>query len=220
MFHSPIKFLEVPVGPNGQVIKNVSGSACQHGDVSFVATLGAVLYGKIPDEDTVTFETVVIPKKGNVLESLLSKIHEVGKPNYFTICSFETNEGVSGGLDFANACWPEFEWVFSETHPDYEVLEKVTKFFEKSFAVRTFINRRTKSVVVFMDRITLQRLHYFQVAVVACMPWYFEPGVPVPQDVMKVLRSVRLRDPAEYIASIKAIVDKIKVDASRDKDGE
>ena len=220
MFRSPIKFLEVPVGPNGQVIKNVTGTATLYCDVSFVATLGAVLYGRIPDEDTVTFETVMVRQNGNVMESLLTELPKIGKPNHFTICYFETKDSGSKRFDFADSCWHEFEWVFCGTHSGYKVMDKVTKFFWNSFNVRVFTNSRTKSVVVFMDRFDLQRLHYFQTAVLACMPWYFEPGSHVDDDVLRILQSFRLRDPAEYIASIKAIVDKIKAAESKGKDGE
>ncbi len=220
MFRNPIKFTDIPVGPNGQVIKNVTGAAVLNCDVSFVATLGTVLYGKIPDEDTVTFETVMVRQSGNVIESLLTELPQIGKPNHFTICYFEIKYGWYGMYDFADSCWREFEWVFCETHPGYKVMDKVTQFFRNSFNVRVFTNSKTKSVVVFMDRFELQRLHYFQTAALACMPWYYEPGSHVDDDVLRVLQSFRHKDPAEYIASIKTIVGKIKSDASKGKDGE
>lgn len=211
MFGSTIKLLGVGVGRNGEVIKNVSGSPYL-GDVSFVATLGAILHDRIPSEDTVTFETVLIEQRGSALESLLAQVPEIGKPKYYSVCSF------NGDGNFAKNCWPEFEWIFCETHPGYEVLEKVTKFYEKSFGVRAFINRKTKSVVIFMDKLELQRFHYVQVSAVACMPWYFEPGIDIPEEVRSILLSFNRKDPADYISAIKTVVDKIKTKPHEDKE--
>lgn len=124
----------------------------------------------------------------------------------FNICSMET-----GNNDLA------FE-IIQEYMPSepcvsgYTKLEKITAYFRKSFKTLCYINENTKSVILFVDKLDVRKLHFIQCSITAMLPWYFPPEEKLNDDEMRLVRSLTKDSKEEYIAALQAIYDNNNVD--------
>lgn len=216
MFRDVITFYNLGVGLARGVMTNVDGDS-YIADDTFVITLRALLFNRIPSSDTLKFELKKISSNSSkVMETLLMEVPMIGKPNCFTVCYFDRNgTGAKSYFDRngtdAKSFFEDSQWIFAETHDGYEKVDKITTFYQKSFGVAAYINRQTKSTVVFVDSFDLQRCHYLQLCILAAMPWYFDPAEYNPSpEVVNVLMAVRDRTPERYRNAISDLYKKIE----------
>lgn len=87
---------------------------------------------------------------------------------------------------------------FTKTHKEWSMLEKVTTFFRKQFYVICFINPELKSVAIFADNLDMRYMHYLQCAILAFLPWYFNPDEGVSELEMSLIESLREKTSSRY----------------------
>ena len=154
-------------------IRDRGDSYCD--DVSFVSTLRALVAPRINgDELSVRFYSTnysarilrSIPAENAVMS--FSQRDWLLSRGIIYIHSFNALEQVD---NYANL--ELFNTTFLKVYKDWVRLEKVTDFFRKRFKVLCFINPELKSVVLFVDKLNMRRMHYLQCAIFAFLPWYF-----------------------------------------------
>lgn len=96
----------------------------------------------------------------------------------------------------------------TEYKDGYYRLEKVTDFYRKSFSVACYISPETRNVVAIVENLTIKKLHYLQVSIVAFMPWYFNQDDGISDIEMELVQSLRGTSADEYMRCIMQIAER------------
>lgn len=97
---------------------------------------------------------------------------------------------------------------FCKIYKGWHRLEKVTDLFRNQFKVLCFINPDIKSTIVFVEDMTVSKMHYLQVSIFGLLPWYFDPKDGVSQDEMDLINTLREKKPNAYLDMIKKFAEK------------
>lgn len=195
----------------------VGDSYCD--DVSFVSTLRALVAPRINgDELSVRFYSTnysarilrSIPAENAVMS--FSQRDWLLSRGIIYIHSFNALEQVD---NYANL--ELFNTTFLKVYKDWVRLEKVTDFFRKRFKVLCFINPELKSVVLFVDKLNMRRMHYLQCAIFAFLPWYFNPEEGVSDIERELIQSLTDDTSAKYEETIAKIAAQYDFRAERIK---
>lgn len=171
-------------------------------DVSFISTLRALLIPRIPTSDyfklhlntsTFTERTYRSNNEYAVVDAMAC--------HHSASCSLLINS-VSGCDTDVQCNFHAIESVFANgtSYPGYRKAENVTEFFRKSFKVLCYVCPDSKNAVVFVENITLKKLHYLQAAIPKFLPWYF--GTEYSEEEKKLLRSFLEKSSGPYIQAI------------------
>lgn len=206
MFLSSISFMNVGTAAAGFLMPNISGDSYNGVDDSFIITLRALLFDRMDANDTLHFEIKDLPIP---YESFIKRM-EFGRPDCFTV--YYTKGSTVPAYKFID----DIRNTFSEKHAGYERQDKITLFFKsvsnETIGVVPYINKQTRSVVVFMNRLHDREYHLLQVTIPTMMPWYFdgESGVVNLEDEDKaVIKALSKKNADEYKMAIVDIFDKI-----------
>lgn len=195
----------------GEVFGNIK-SASWNNDVSFEATLRALLAPRIPKEESIYMltgksgyraqdfqqadKTVVIRALGGrFVESLDDGgiyIHHFDNVN---------NEDNDASFAFVNE-------NFTVAYPEFTKLEKVTEFYKSVMDVLCFVDAQHKKTVIYVNRLTVPRYHYLQCGIFAYLPWYFDKEKGVTKQEMELIESLRKNTSDDYERIIEDIASK------------
>lgn len=189
---------------------NITGDSYKN-DFSFISTLRALVAPRLPDGENVRlfFSETTIPKRlaeesGEIrIINMISRQFNIGvfgSNGVINIHSFSSSEPESNELQM-KAVDSGFDKQFSGWHR----LQKVTDFYRKSFSVSCYINTELKNVCLFVDKMTMQKLHYLQCSIFAFLPWYFDPEKGVTDIEMELINSLREKHPDKYVECITKI---------------
>lgn len=106
---------------------------------------------------------------------------------------------------------------FCAVYDGWSYLSKISDFYQKSFKVICFINPTIKSVVLFVEQLNLQKLHYLQMSTLAFLPWYFDTEHGIEEIELKLLKSLRLRNSDEWESCIGEIAKMYDFESGRIK---
>ena len=213
MFKNEISSSPLMNEPANTIMSNIGGDRFM-GDCSFVATLRALLFKRIPREERIQFKIsrsdfssadVERMNKRNLTKDVCSRNNQIGQQGGFALHYFN-NMTQQANKDCFAAVVAEFE----NTYPGYKKLDKITKFYRKAFPVACFLNTDLKSVVLFVEQMDYRRFHYLQCAILPMFPWYFDPKTGISEDEMNLVKSMMENTPDRYrecIAKIYEIFD-------------
>ena len=185
---------------------NIRGESFQS-DVSFLATLRALLAPRINDHDSISLrftssnyskDAVRDSSKKAVVGAITSNM-PLDCNGMFIIHNFRSDEA----SNLANI--KVVEDAFTEEYGGYFRLDKVTTFFEKSFSVLCFVNPEKKNVILFSENLDIKRIHYLQMAILPTLPWYFKPEDGVSEVEMALIESLKERTSEKYKEHLKNI---------------
>ena len=189
------------------------------GDVSFLASLRALVAPRMGEGDRLALSFGQTNYSAEYLGN-----YEADRM-VASICSYFPNEnGVVYVHDLRNRNSADnvanielMKKRFCQVYSGWEYLEDITRFFRSSFHVACFINREKKSAVLFVDRMTVQKLHLLGIAILAFMPWYFDPSKGVSEVEKKLLCSLRPGSASyeDYIAAINEIAAQYDFESAR-----
>ena len=176
------------------------GGAVIFTDRSFISTLRALVFPRMPEGDNLALDffsirTGVDPLAPSVPEcDLIDRLFErrFKDPGTLTIVDIPNT----------NYCDGWMTWIgdnFVKYHPGYTRVDKVTDFYARVFPVQCYINPSIKSSVVFAAGITVPRMHYLQCGIFAYLPWYFNPADGASDDEMALIESLRKRTCDDYL---------------------
>lgn len=207
MFKNIITDTPLTTAEANSFFQNIKG-ATYMSDETFVATLRALLYSRVPSDETVEvqFATTGFSEaslKNNSMRAVLDAIVFANGGGQSPV------EGDAYGIvrvhDFANSNSADsmanmklIEREFLNYCSGWVRVEKVTDFFRKTFAVLCYIQPETKCVYLFVDNMNMQKLHYLQCAVFAFLPWYFDPEQGVTEQEMELINSLREKKATKY----------------------
>lgn len=196
--------------------QNITGSAFGY-DISFLATLRALLAPRMGEEDRVNLvfgssnydigtirgasdDTLVGAFCGNY------RLHHRGQLIIHNLkSSQEGNE----------LCFKAIEKKFMSIYDGYHRQEKLKVFYRKSFALDCYINPELKSTIVFVENLDNKKMHYLQVTILAMMPWYLDPEAGLSEDEMELVYSMRETSPDKYNQCLAKMAEKYDFRSAR-----
>lgn len=216
MFKTPITDTPLTTETANAFFQNIAGDSFQC-DVSFLATLRALAAPRIKDDERIylkftntNYSTRDIA--GVSVDTVVSAIavqSNVSVPGIFVVHSFNADQE----SNLANM--RVIEEGFTANCDGYHRLDSMTDFFRKSFPVQCYINPALKSVVIFLERLDMKKLHYLQCAILAALPWYFNPDDGVSELEMELIYSLRERSSENYMACLEKIASQCDFRSAR-----
>lgn len=185
--------------------RNIGGES-YHNDVTFISTLRALVASRINEGESVSVafrntsysKSTIEDNPGNAVVNAIYNPYDYGDGS-IVIHSFEGNASDNF------AAFKVIEREFTSNNRGFERIEKVTKFFRKTFYSLCYVNPDDRKVVIFIDKLNIRRMHYLQCAIFAFLPWYFDPNAGVTEDEMELIQSLRETTPDRYMAAITKI---------------
>lgn len=216
MFKSVLTSTPLFCGTANSYFENrIYGDAIER-DVSFISTLRALLDPRMGKDETLYLNyqrssydeaTLSDISASRAISAIFSNYQDIGR--VITIHNFE-------GTERGNAAWMEVvEKSFENVYPDWHRVEKVTTFFRKVFNVTCFINPTIQSVCVFVDSLTVRKMHYLQCGIFSFFPWYFDQKEGVSELEMDLIRSLREKTSEKYEECIAKIAERYDFRSSR-----
>lgn len=210
MFKNEISSTPLMNEPANTLMANISGDRFM-GDCSFVSTLRALLFNRMPKEDRINFRISRSDYSSGDVE------HTSKRDMVRNICNHNNQIGQQGGfaLHYFNSmtqkanqdCFALVVAEFENTYPGYKKLEKITEFYRKAFPVACFINTELKSIALFVEQMDYRRFHYLQCAIFPMVPWYFDPKAGVSEPEMNLVKSLMENTPDAYRDCIAKLCD-------------
>lgn len=156
-------------------------------DESFISSLRALLYNRIPNGAYMDFCYVDSAEVSSLFNSYLTD------KLYLIICK------TPGEMDRITAML-KHEFVENE---------KVHLFFKKTTNVRCFINMNQRVSIVIAENLNNSLFHYLQCAIPAFLPWYFNGEQKITEDEFELLESLKRTNSRNYLNVLDKIAKKI-----------
>ena len=179
------------------------------GDISFLATLRALVYPRIKGDETIRLRFRSTSYSADTVnnhtsEAVISAVYNPRNVDdgMITVNSF------SGSSSDIQANFKVFEYHFTKVYNGWERIEKITDFFRKSFYSLCYIHPENRKVLILVESLSLKEMHYLQCAILAFLPWYFNPEDGVEEDEMNLINSLREKTAGAYEACIAKIAEK------------
>ena len=194
-----------------EVFKNITASNWNN-DVSFEATLRALLASRIPEGESIytvcgrtTFSVSNInhADKEVAIRALGGRIVDSMDDGGIYIHHFEGAKNEDNDVSFAIV-----NENFTTQYPEFTKLEKVTEFYKSVMDVLCFVNVQHKKTVIYVNRLTVPRYHYLQCGILAYLPWYFDKEKGVTKQEMELIESLRKNKADDYERIIEEIASK------------
>lgn len=194
-----------------EVFKNITASNWNN-DVSFEATLRALLASRIPEGESIytvcgrtTFSVSNInhADKEVATRALGGRIVDSMDDGGIYIHHFEGAKNEDNDVSFAIV-----NENFTTQYPEFTKLEKVTEFYKSVMDVLCFVNIQHKKTVIYVNRLTVPRYHYLQCGILAYLPWYFDKEKGVTKQEMELIESLRKNKADDYERIIEEIASK------------
>lgn len=210
MFKNEISSSPLTNEPANTLMANISGDRFM-GDCSFVATLRALLFKRVPREERINFKIsrsdfssndVERTRKRDMVKNICNHNNQIGQQGGFALHYFN-NMTQKANQDCFKVIVEEFE----NTYPGYKKLDKITEFYRKAFPVVCFLNAELKSIALFVEQMDYRRFHYLQCAIFPMVPWYFDPKAGVSDLEMQLVKSLMESSPDPYRDCISKIYD-------------
>lgn len=207
MFRTSISSTPLTSDIANSVFTNITAENSYQSDVSFIATLRALVSPRMGEGDTITLRyssshysigDLNGSSENDAIDAITSGMR-LERPGYFSIHYFRDNaEANSRAMEL-------IEKGFVSRHGKFKRLDKMTAFFSKSFNVLCFLNEETKTVAIFVENMDLRRLHYLQLGILPALPWYFDPKKGVTDLEMELIHSLNERVPDKYLDCLERV---------------
>lgn len=209
MFRTSVVQTPLTTGIADTILGRITGQSYSD-DVSFIATLRALVYPRLTDEECVSVryqysDYSASAISGNHSNRVMSAIFDA---SYMSRGEIVIHSIANPSADSNKANFNLIESQFCQVYNKFARLEKVTAFFIKSFYCLCYVNASDRQVVLFVENLNLKKLHYIQCAIFAFMPWYFDPQKGVTADEMELIQSLREAEPDKYLNCLQKIAEK------------
>jgi len=204
MFNKTLSGLTLTKQVANGLFHNINGQDFR-GDNSFLATLRALMYKRVPKEESIWLGVTssrygerelngASPK--DCIRAFLRNTEILsGTPGTIHIHTFEGNE------EGNNICFNLLDNGALNTALGnaFTALPDVNKFLEQNGKVRArvYISEERKSVLIFVDRLDIKRWHLLQSLIPRYMPWYVREN-PFDEEEIALIRSLTKRYAPDY----------------------
>lgn len=180
---------------------NIGGNNFRY-DVSFTATLRALLYKRVPKEESINIRlSNSRHSKGEIngvdardcVRAFLRGTHIMaGVPGTLQIHSFDNTEENNA------ACFEAIDNGGMGVLKGYVQMQDMSMFMgQKKIKARFFLNKDANSALIFIERLDMKKWHLLQAFIPRYLPKYFE-GKPLGEDEQKLLKTLTTRYAPDY----------------------
>lgn len=185
MFGAKIFNTPLTTSAADSLFRNINGNTIVD-DISFLATLRALVYPRMKDEDLLTLSySEIYHDAGVAITPSCSK----GLIDIHNFLIGETNDTSFQSLIEKKVYMDDPMWIR---------LDKITDFFRKTFRVICFVNPELKSVALYTNNMNRREMHYLQCSIPAFLPWYFDPKTGISKLEMELINSLREKNADKY----------------------
>lgn len=169
-------------------------------DISFVATLRALVAPRMQEGDRLRFSTTNSSYSATEVSSIPAKtaVKEICAAEYMDSGDIRVHNFAHRNQEDNYANMELMKSTFCTVYTGWHRLDKVTEFFRKTFYVLCFVNPDTKQVLIFTEGMDIRQFHYLQCSIFAFLPWYFDPQKGVTPEEMELIQSLREKTPEKY----------------------
>ena len=185
-----------------EYFENIKGGSFSY-DVSFVATLRAILSHRVGDGETVKVNFDSSSYSESALRSHgRSTIVEVAFRDWQASCGSIIIHNLVSTKNDASAWLDYFKENFTKECPSFVEIEKFNVFFSKKIEVRCWIDKVNKRTFVLCNNLDLRTMHLLQVAIPVMVPWYFseENALDYASTEGDLLKSLEKTDKDTYLS--------------------
>lgn len=169
------------------MFRRINGNAYD-GDVSFLATIRALLMNRVTSDDEVRFAIQEYSASSNEIHGVIDCLSCVSKT--FSVLNLKTDI-TKEESEFTEA-------LNSIVCPNgFHELEDVRIFFAEKMQCRAFINEELKSVIFVVLHLTIRKYHLMQCIIPKLMPWFFADN-KISVKERELLLSLREKRSAQY----------------------
>ena len=214
MFNKTISGLTLTKQVADGLFQNIRGQDFR-GDTSFLATLRALMYKRVPKEESIWLHVSAshYGKKeidgatpGDCVRAFLRNTDIIYEyPGVLHIHTFDGNED-GNTASFAAIDNGGLNVVLGDT---FTALPDVSKFLEQNGKIRArvFISEERKSVLIFVEKLDIKKWHLLQSLIPRYMPWYVREN-PLTDEEVALLRSLTKRYAPDYTELIEQFAKK------------
>lgn len=220
MFNNAIQKSPLVSGQAEEVLGRITGNAFL-GDVSFLSTLRALVFRRMPEGDRIYFSVsrsnyskadAERYSKRDLADNIASKNNRISTTGGFALHYFDNADKIANERSM-DAIVSKFE----EVRSGYKRLDHITAFYKgvsknskNPLNVVCFINEDIKAVALFIEQMDYRRYHFLQAPIPAMMPWYFGPRPvklePVEMEILASL-SDKTKNENDYLTAIRKVYD-------------
>lgn len=192
----------------------IDGGTYPGGDVSFLATVRALIYPRMKEGDKLSVKFSrssygASTLDGNPAERVLNAMVGDRAGNDAYTDAIEIHSLSSGSADNNKAIMDRVVRAkFLEKYPGFQRVEKIHDFYAKSFDVECYVNADRRCTYVFVGGTDIRKLHYLQASTLVFFPWYFDPSAGVSKDEMELMYSLRETLSDKYEACLAKMAEK------------
>lgn len=180
---------------------NIGGNKFRY-DVSFTATLRALLYKRVPEEESINVRMSSSRySKGELygasakdcVRAFLRGTHIMsGVPGTLQIHSFDNTEENNA------TCFEAIDNGGMDVLKGYVQMRDMSVFMgQKKIKARFFLNKDANSALIFIERLDMKKWHLLQAFLPRYLPKCFE-GKPLEEDEQKLLKTLTTRYAPDY----------------------
>lgn len=206
MFTRSINRLSLTSNIADELFPNIYGDSF-YDDISFVATLRALIGSRIAKDDFLRLSVV----NRSYREAFLNDYTDEVKIRQLTE-EIDSNRilihGISGSKNTIDTLFSVLDSTFVQVvHPHYIELGDLRMFVAKQAKMRFYINEQNKSVVVFVENLNHRLYHYIQSLISRLVPWYFKDN-PLTEEERNLVKSLILNQSTTYVSLIENFASK------------
>ena len=205
MFNKTIESLSLTSDIASEIFPNITGYGYQD-DVSFLATLRALLAPRMKDDDSISLYIRSSRYRASSITGLdnaqiLAEVIDGIKSNTIHIV-------LLNGSDTAlKEALQKTQSVFAEHYGNFRELKDLSVFMKKHSESLFYINEETKTCVILFCGMDLRKYHLIQALIPRFVPWYFKDS-PLEDDEKKLSGSLLRATSAEYERIIESFAQK------------
>lgn len=172
------------------------------GDVSFIATLRALMSSRLPDGRRIHLyhgsstasasDLEELSKKEIVRYVLSSGMYDEDEDDAIYI------HNVTGTEDGNQLCMEALSNEFENEFGGFHKLQDVTNLYRKTFDVLCFVNPEKRQTLLFVTALNIRKYHYLQCSILGIMPWYFNPELGITEAESALIYSLREKTSDKY----------------------
>ncbi len=206
MFSKAVTGLTLASDAASQLFSNITGPTLMS-DGSFVATMRALLYNRVPKTESIHLS---ISRSSDKLSELSSMTRQECVRIFLRpVPIFRGERGVlhihsfDGGHESRTACFNALDDALTDVIAGYTPLNDVSRWITVNgkFCARVYINRERKNTLIFCENLNLKEWHLLESLTPRYFPWYVGDA-PLTEEEVALIKSLTKNSPAEYESRI------------------
>lgn len=189
--------------------QNITGQLFGY-DVSFLATLRALLAPRMGEEDRINLVFGSSNFEAGALHGVSDEraVSAICGSYYLSDRGQLIIHSLKGNQEGNEASFNAIEKKFTSVYDGYHRQEKLKVFYRKSFNLDCYINPELKSTIVFVENLDNKKMHYLQVTILAMMPWYLDQETGMTEEELALVYSMRETSPDKYNQCLAKMAEK------------